>query len=73
MNAASPAEHDIMGDKIKQFQQRLVVGENGLAFGHLAELAVVAFNHIGGVNQLADFGRILEKGDNFVPVASRCV
>ena len=69
VNAASPAEHDILGDKIKHFQQRPVVGENGLAFGHLAELAFVAFNHIGGVNQLADFRRILEKGGDFAPVA----
>ena len=69
MDAASPAKHNVLCNEIKHFEQRLVVGENGLALSHFAELAVVAFNHIGGINQFADFRRILEKGGNFAPVA----
>lgn len=69
MNADSPVKHDILSDEIKHFEQRLFVGENGLALGHLTELAVVAFNHIGCINQLANFGRIPDKGGYFAPVA----
>ena len=69
MNATGPAEHDVLSDEIEHFEQRLIVGKNGLAFGHLAQLPVIVFNHIRGVNQFAGFRRILEKGGDFAPVA----
>jgi hypothetical protein len=42
------------------------LGEQGLGLGHFAELAVVGFDRIGGIDQPSDFGRVVEKGYVFM-------
>lgn len=69
MNPASPFEHDILGDEIQHFEKCLVVGENGLAFGDLAQLPMVALYHIGSVNELANFWRVFKESRKLGPVA----
>ncbi|MNM66670.1 hypothetical protein D3C81_781670 [compost metagenome] len=65
---ACPFAGDIDRHEIEHLDERLITWENALAFGHLAELPVIALDHIGGVDQLAKLGGILEEGGEFVPV-----
>jgi hypothetical protein len=60
--STGPFSQNILRCHVKGLEQGLVIRENTFAFGHFPQLAVVAFDHIGGVDDLADFRRVLEKG-----------
>jgi hypothetical protein len=40
VDTARPVEHDVLSDEIKHFQLRLVIRDDSLALGHLAELSI---------------------------------
>ncbi len=54
--------------QIQYFQQAVIGGEYGLGLGHLAKLAVKAFNSVGGIDQPPNFLRILEISAEIGPV-----
>ena len=47
---------------------RTLCGEQRLGFGHLADLAVVALDGVGGVDEATDFRGELEHGRQVFPV-----
>ncbi len=69
MDSAGPFEHDVLSDQIQHFEESFIGWENSLALCDLAKLPVVALDHISRVNQLADFGRVLEESGDFSPIA----
>ena len=54
--------------QIEQLANRLLAGERRLGFGDFAELAIVAFDGVGGVNQAPDFCGVVEEGGQLFPV-----
>jgi hypothetical protein len=62
-NRSWPFLDDIDIGQIQHLADCLSAGERRLVFSDFAELAVVAFDGVGGVNQAPDFGRIVEEGD----------
>ncbi len=52
----------------EQFASGFRGGENALGFGDLAELAMIAFHRVGGIDQATDLGGIREAGCQILPV-----
>lgn len=59
---------DVPGGQIEQLARRLGCGKGPLGLDDLAQLAVVALNRVGCVNQVANLGREVEKDGQFGPV-----
>ena len=53
--------------QIEHFAQGIVVGEAGLIFSDLPELAVQAFDDIGRVYDFPNLGGICEEGTQNIP------
>jgi hypothetical protein len=60
--ATGPILGDVHGCKVKHLKQAVVAGEYRFAFGHLAELAIEAFDGVGGIDEFPYLARILEIG-----------
>ena len=52
---------DIFNDQVHEFHQRLFGRKSPFGLSDFTDLAVYAFNWIGGVNNLADYLVIFEK------------
>ena len=59
---------NIAGGQEKQLADGLAVWESSFGFDHFANLAVVAFNGIGGIDQAADIRRIVKVGSQVFPI-----
>ena len=63
-----PLLKDIPIGQKKQFASGFGRRENTFGFGDFAQLAVIAFHRIGGVDQAPDGGRIVEHRRQVIPV-----
>jgi hypothetical protein len=57
-----PLLDDVYIGQVKQFANSLPTGERRLVFGDFAQLAIIAFDGVGGVNQAPDFCGVVEEG-----------
>ena len=67
-NGHGPLFEDISVSQEKQFTSRFGGRENAFGFGDFAQLAMVAFDGIGGVDQAPDLSGISEEGRQVLPV-----
>lgn len=68
LTPSCPFPGNVHHGQIQHLEQAVIGGEYGFGFRHLPELAVEAFNSIGGVDQLPDLLGILEIGAEIGPV-----
>ena len=66
--SGGPVFDNFPAGQIEHFTQGIIVGETGLVFGNLAELAVEALNDIGRVYDFPNLGGICEKGAQNIPM-----
>ena len=69
MNTAGPFPENVLSRQIQGFLESLVVRENAFSLCDFPELAVITFDHVGCVDNLADLRRIFEESGEFSPVA----
>ena len=55
----------MLGGQINELEQCHVVWEHPLSFCHFPNLPMEALDGVGGVNQLADLGIVVEVGVSF--------
>lgn len=67
-NGHGPLFLDVHLGQIEQFAHRFGCREDRLVLGHLAQLAMVSFNGIVGIDQPANLAREVEEGREFSPV-----
>ena len=68
--AEGPLPRRLFNGQVDLPDESLIVGEDRLVLGHLLDLPVQALDRIRRINQGLDLRRILEKGDDLVPVRS---
>jgi len=68
LSAPGPFSRDIHGCEIEHFEQAVITGEHGFAFGYFPELPIKAFDGIRRVDELPDFARVLEIGGQLRPI-----
>jgi hypothetical protein len=65
-----PILADIAQRQIEQFGQGVITGEDRAVFHDFSQTSIHRFDGIGGVDHLANLGRIVEKRDDVPPVSS---
>ena len=68
LNRHGPLFENIAVCQEKQFTRRFGGGKNAFRFGDFAQLTMVAFQRVGGVDQATDLRGISEEGRQILPV-----
>ena len=63
-----PFLRDVHHRQIQHYKQAVIGGKHGFGLGYLAQLAVETLDGVGGIDDLAHLGRILEIGAQPRPV-----
>jgi hypothetical protein len=67
LNGSRPFFSNVHRCQVEQFTDGLLGGKRAFVLDNLAQLAMVAFNRVGCINQAADFLRELKEGCQVVP------
>jgi hypothetical protein len=70
LHSASPPPENVHRGQIKHFEQCFVRRENAFTFGDLTKLTMVTLDHVGGLDEFADFGRILKERNELGPIVT---